>query len=62
VRVRIEERDSPAIPCTIGPSGDARGHRGFPIGVERSQCAKRIERHIREDIGVLARRPAADLQ
>ena len=62
VRIRIEERDSPAIPCAIGPSGDARGHHGFPVGVERGQRAKRIERRLREDIGVLARRPAANLQ
>ena len=46
----------------IGPPGDARGHHGFPVRVERGQCAKRIERRRREDVGVLARRPAPNLQ
>ena len=61
-RIRIEERDSLAVPGAIGPPGDARGHHGFPVRVERGQRAERIERRLREDIGVLARRPASNLQ
>ena len=35
---------------------------GLPVRVERGQRAKRIERRLREDVGVLARQPAPNLQ